>query len=68
MNNQTSILTDTDLDAVTGGAVNAFMQGMAAGAAGGGKQRPPNFGVAPTGGGTSVPCNSNHNGVVYPPL
>jgi hypothetical protein len=71
MNNQTSILTDIELDAVTGGSIgSAFMKGMAAGASKGTSidLPPPNFGVGPTtgSGGGGRPCNSNHNGVHYP--
>jgi hypothetical protein len=65
-----SILTELELDAVAGGSIGlSFLQGMAAGAGGtspGGSR--PNFGggMYGSGGGSSKPCNSNHNGVHYP--
>jgi hypothetical protein len=69
----TSILTDIELGTVAGGSGSvglSFLQGMAAGAGGvspGGGSR-PNFGAGMygSGGGSSKPCNSNHNGVHYP--
>ena len=67
----TSILTDIELDAVAGGSIGrSFLEAMAAGAGGvsssGGSR--PNFGggMYGSGGGSSKPCNSNHNGVHYP--
>ena len=70
MNNQTSILTDIELDTVAGGSIgSSFMEGMATGAASGTAidVPPPHFGVGPTTGtGGGRPCNSNHNGVHYP--
>jgi hypothetical protein len=66
--NNTSILTDIELDAVAGGSIFSEITAAAAGGAGKGTGLPPpHFGVGPatgTGGGSHL-C-SNHNGLIYP--
>jgi hypothetical protein len=76
MNNQTSILTDIELDAVNGGSfwgavVAGVLQGATNASTGVWTAPPPsNFGVGQTTstGGGGGRCNANHNGVHYNPM